>query len=477
MRAAIYARLSREDVGNVDNTDIQVAEAGDYIASREGWRHVGTFVDNNISAYSNARRPDYEALFDLIRGNNVDVIVSTEAARLNRRLRNSIGLFRMAESTALKHIATTDGGGFDLSTPEGIHNAINVAIEAEKEALRTSRRQKRKKRVQAKEGMYSGGPRPFGYEADGATIREGEAAIVREIVKRLVDGDSSRSIVHDLRRRGIKTATGREWHIDRIARLLESPRICGIRSHNGVEYPAQWPAIVPREQWEQARLAYKSRGNGNAEARRKAKRYLLTGIASCGECGTPMIGSNYHDTRRARITRRYRCPTDDGNHHQPGCGKVFRSAEPLDILVTEAVLHRLDSVDFLRIVSAQAHTEELGDLLNQYEAQKTKLKDLIEDYASGLLDRQQLGHAKSIVEEALEATRARLAQIQSGRALARLPLDGSLRDAWQDADLDFQRDVIQLLVSNVIVKSGRTQGLWRGKYRFDPNLIEIQWKA
>jgi site-specific DNA recombinase len=129
------------------------------------------------------------------------MIVSTETARLNRRLWNSIGLFRMAETTDLKHIATTDGGGFDLSTPEGIHNAINAAIEAEKEALRTSRRQKRKKRVQAKEGKYSGGPRPFGYEADGVTIRESEAAIVRETIQRLVDGDSSRSIVHDLSRR------------------------------------------------------------------------------------------------------------------------------------------------------------------------------------------------------------------------------------------------------------------------------------
>jgi len=476
MRAAIYARLSREDVGNVENTDIQVEEAEGFIA-QEGWRHVGTFVDNNLSAYSNTRRPDYERLLDFIRGNRADVIVSTEAARLNRRLWNSIGLFRMAETTDLKRIATTDGGGFDFSTPEGLHNAINAAIEAEKEALRTSTRQKRKKRVQAKEGKYSGGPRPFGYEADGVTLRESEAAIVREIIQRLIDGESSRSIVHDLRRRGIKTVTGREWHIDTIARLLESPRICGIRSHNGLEYPAQWPAIVTREQWEQARLAYKSRGNGNAEARRKARRYLLTGIAACGGCGTPMIGANYHDTRRGRVTRRYRCPTDDGNHHQPGCGKVFRVADPIDILVTEAVLYRLDSADLTKVLSAQAHTGELKELLNQYEAQKTKLNDLVEDYASGLLDRQQLGHAKSIVEDALEQTRTRLAQIQSGRALARLPLDGSLRNAWEGADLDFKRDVVRLLVRKVIVKPGRTQKIWRGKYRFDPDLIEIQWKV
>jgi hypothetical protein len=46
-----------------------VEEAEDYIAAHEGWQHLGTFVDDNISAYSNARRPNYEALLDFIRGN------------------------------------------------------------------------------------------------------------------------------------------------------------------------------------------------------------------------------------------------------------------------------------------------------------------------------------------------------------------------------------------------------------------------
>jgi hypothetical protein len=79
MRAGIYARISREDVGNIDNTDIQVNEGVAYIARQEGWQHVATFVDDNISAYSDhTRRPDYERLLDCIRGNNLDVVVCTE---------------------------------------------------------------------------------------------------------------------------------------------------------------------------------------------------------------------------------------------------------------------------------------------------------------------------------------------------------------------------------------------------------------
>jgi DNA invertase Pin-like site-specific DNA recombinase len=60
MRAAIYVRISGEDEGNVDNTDIQVDESGDFIDS-QGWECVGVYVDDNLSAYSKVRRKDTSA--------------------------------------------------------------------------------------------------------------------------------------------------------------------------------------------------------------------------------------------------------------------------------------------------------------------------------------------------------------------------------------------------------------------------------
>src|SRR5215213_3796609 len=130
LRAAIYARISREDEGNVDNTDIQVDEGQDFI-DQNGWECVGVYVDDNLSAYSGKRRPRYENLLADIQAGKIDVIVCTELSRLNRRLWLSIDLFRMAETTSLSQIATTDGGGVNLSTREGIQNAIKLAMEAE----------------------------------------------------------------------------------------------------------------------------------------------------------------------------------------------------------------------------------------------------------------------------------------------------------------------------------------------------------
>ncbi len=70
------------------------------------------------------------------------------------------------------------------------------------------------------------------------TIRESEAVILREVVRRLLDGESSRTIIMDLRRRGVKTPTGKEWHGHTLRRIISSPRMCGIRTHLGVHYKA-----------------------------------------------------------------------------------------------------------------------------------------------------------------------------------------------------------------------------------------------
>src|SRR5215216_323968 len=100
MRAAPYARISREDEGNVDNTEIQVDESQDYIDA-QGWECVGVYVDDNLSAYSGKRRPAYDRLIADIQANKIDVIVCTELTRLNRRLWHSVDLFRLAETTSL----------------------------------------------------------------------------------------------------------------------------------------------------------------------------------------------------------------------------------------------------------------------------------------------------------------------------------------------------------------------------------------
>jgi site-specific DNA recombinase len=479
MRAAPYARISKEDVGNVDNTDIQLDECLAWIAEN-GHELVGTYVDNNISAYSNARRPDYERLLRDVEANKIDIIVCTEPSRLNRNLRNSINLIALAYTTKLQHIAVTDPErqGFDLSTKSGIQNALEAAIEDEKEVTRLSGRQKRKNRVRAKEGRRNGGPRPFGYEPDGMTIRESEAVILREVVRRLLDGESSRSIIMDLRRRGVKTPTGKDWHGHTLRRIISSPRMCGIRTHLGTHYKAQWPAIISEEDWQRLQIVWRARArHGTVEPRR----YLLTGVLFCGNCDKPMVGQTWHDARRpGSAIRRYRCAKDEAYYHRSGCGKIFRIADPIDLLVSEAVLRRLDSPDFIRALGAQANDGELKAKIDERQHKEDHKRELLDDRARGILNRAEYKYAKHIVEDEIEAINRQLATMQSGRTLSRIPLDGSLRQVWQEADIDFKRDLIKLVVKKIVILPGRTQRLCKindQTFRFDPSLMQITWEV
>jgi site-specific DNA recombinase len=503
LRAVPYARISREDVGNIDNTDIQIEECTDHIDDQD-WQQVDTFVDDNVSAYSeHAHRRDYERLLASIRANQLDVIVVTELSRLNRRLWDSIGLFRLAETTDFKWIKTADGrGGFDLSTPEGRDNAINAAIEAERESRRLGERQSRKKRKQAAKGMYSGGPKAYGYEAAkrepcevpgcdkkekckhgritnkgrvGVELVESEAAIIREVAQRLIDGESSRSITADLRRRGIKTATGGDWQPTTVSHLFESPRVCGYRTHHGVLHEARWPAIISREDWDKIQLLRKARVN--AETPVVARRYLLTGVAVCGGCGTPLLGQNWH--RDATVTRKYRCPKDELYKRRGGCGSIYRQAEPLDLLVTEAVIRALSSTKLLEALSAQANDGELRALVDEERADEAQLDEFKVAWANRVkgLTLQDMLSMKAMIEDNMEARRRKMATMQSGRALARIPLGANIREVWEEADLDFRRDLIRLVVEKVVVQPGRTYQRWQGKYRFDPSLVQIHWKA
>ena len=58
-------------------------------------------------------------------------------------------------------------------------------------------------------------------------------------------GESVRSIAFDFNDRGIKPVAGGRWVGSTLRRVLMSPRIAGLREHNGeVVGKAVWPAII-----------------------------------------------------------------------------------------------------------------------------------------------------------------------------------------------------------------------------------------
>src|SRR3954447_13202828 len=279
VRAAIYPRLSKDRTGLSPNTTIQEMECQDY-AAEQGWDVFGIFPDNDISAsrYSSKPRPGYTDLLHAIRTNRVEVVLCTEMSRLYRRIDELIDLIKLAEHTRLRRIETTDGYGYDLSTGEGIHNAISAVNNAQLESRKISDRSKRKKKAMARSGLFGGGRRPFGYDYISATrtnqgqvlepgrlvLNKREAQAIKEAATRITGGSSVRSVALWLNDQGLLTTLGNRWTPFNLKRLLLSKTLLGIRTHRTLdpqtnqpvthEYPGTWPAILDEVTHERLRI-------------------------------------------------------------------------------------------------------------------------------------------------------------------------------------------------------------------------------
>lgn len=116
-------------------------------------------------------------------------------------------------------------------------------------------------------------------------------------------------------------------------------------------------------------------------------------------------------------------------------------------------------------------------LLEQYQRLQRRKRDLVDDYASGLLSRLELAQAKDTVERQIDAVQVQLAQLRSQHVLGPVSPGQSFRDAWAKGSLSWRRASLALLIDRVVIKPAPPGYLnWRG-WRFSPDCVEIVWKA
>lgn len=241
--AAIYVRISQDRSGAGLGVERQEQDCRK-LAESLGWRVAQVFCDNDTSAYSGRRRPQYEALLAAIEAGEVKGCwpgIPTDCTA-PRELETYI-------DTSERHGAVThtvQTGIWDLSTPSGRMLARQLGAVSRYESEHKGERIRRAREQQAKAGRFHGGIRPFGFESDGVTVRPVEAAEVVKMVESVVGGISLRSIVRDLNERGVLTATGKPWRSQYVRELICAPRIAGLSVHHGeIAGIAVWPALVP----------------------------------------------------------------------------------------------------------------------------------------------------------------------------------------------------------------------------------------
>src|SRR4051794_24164900 len=217
-RAVVYTRMSRDREGAGLGVDRQRHECVE-LADRLGWQIVGQHSDNDLSAYSGKPRPGYRALLDDLKQGHADAVLVWHTDRLHRRPVELEHYIDVCDSRGVI-TQTVKAGPLDLATPSGRHFARMLGSTARYEVEHAIERGKAAKLQAANAGRWKGGRRPFGYEADGVTVRESEAAEVRKGTDDLLAGMSLHAIARDWNARGVTTSTGGAWRAMDVRRVL-----------------------------------------------------------------------------------------------------------------------------------------------------------------------------------------------------------------------------------------------------------------
>src|SRR3954451_9470579 len=199
VRAAIYTRISRDAEGEGLGVQRQRDDCR-ALCARRGWAVVGEYTDNDVSAYSGRRRPEYQRLLSDVRGGLIDVVVAWAPERLHRSPRELEDFLELIESAGIG-VETIKAGAWDVATSHGRLVARMLGAVSRAESERMGERIRRAHQ-QAKDAGYWRGPIPFGMrpsDQPGAPEPEPETAgIVEKIFQRVTRGDSLSQIARDL---------------------------------------------------------------------------------------------------------------------------------------------------------------------------------------------------------------------------------------------------------------------------------------
>jgi site-specific DNA recombinase len=466
--AAKYRRISDDREGRELGIARQDADL-DALADQRGYQVVASYTDNDIGASTRSTkpRPDYDRMLADARAGRFDVILAYTSSRLTRRPIEHEGQIELAERHGVR-FEYVRSPSFDLNTADGRQVARMLAAQDAAESERISERVQRARLAQAMQGRPSGGGRrPYGFEADGVTVRPAESAEIVKAADALLSGVSLRHITLDLRERHVATVTGAQWSTRTLRDILLRPRNAGLIVHRGevlegVEAP--WQPMLSRDVWHAvtALLTDPSRRTSPGNT----PRWLGSGIYYCGHPSHPdgdrptmRVGSSVNTQHR---TPRYTCR--ETQH-------LTRSAPALDKYVGKVIAHRLARKDAADLLTPPEPGVDHAKLTRDAEALRRKLREARRLWRDDVFTDGEYRVERAELQARLTAVEERQRAASGRDPLAGIAGRADAAEVWERLGLGRQRAILDALVI-VTVLPQRLGRLPDGS-RFDPHAVRI----
>ena len=413
--AVIYARYSSHAQRDVSIE--QQIRACKKFAQRQDLDVVDIYEDRALTGTSD-RRPGFQKMIrDAERAGWSYVIVYT-LDRFARNRYDSATYKRKLKNSGVKVLSAMENISDD---PMGILMESMLEGYAEYYSAELSRKVLRGHEDNASKCLVNG-RLPLGYVRGPDSryaIEESEAEVVREIFRRVRDGESFASIIDNLNARGIPTKCGGKWNRSSFNRLLSNERYTGVYIYGKIRKPGGIPPIVPQALFDavQCILHLKPNARRDPTGRTPQKRrrengiYLLTGKLFCGHCKSPMIGiSGTSQTSTPHFY--YTCKGRRSDHDS--CHKKNIRRDTIEQFITTAMKEIMltdDAVNALADAAIEYQNRsvsnlEIESLQNQLADTNRSIKNLVAAVEAGIFS---------------AATQSRLTELESQqRDLSRL---------------------------------------------------------
>lgn len=481
MTAVIYSRISDDPRGLAAGVERQADECRALAAARS-IDVLEVIEDNDISASSGKRRPGFERVLELIEGRTIDTVIVWHTDRLYRLPRDLEPLIALADARKLRFLTVT-ASDIDLNTPSGRMVARMLAAASANEVEHKAERQRSASDQRAAKGAPTSRP-GYGFrrDRDRVVAQPHEAEVLREAARRVLAGEAMRAIAADFNSRDIPSPSAAQierqvlaakspkltptgWTGAGLRKALQRPSVAGLRVHRGeIVGDAQGDAILDRGTWDRLVALFTDPIRAPRKTGR-GPRHLLSGIAVCGSCGTSMYRTTGWEPKADSKSRHAIAPA----YACRGCHGVRRAQEPVDELVTEVVMRRLERPDAANLFS-RGDDRAATEARNEIDVVDARLANAADSFAEGDIDRQQLARITATLRTKRETLEAELRRAMPP-AVPMEAVGALARTSWAALDIDQRRALMRALVEVTILPTGA------GKRTFDPESVRIDWKT
>lgn len=453
MEAILYARVSSDPSGHGVSVSKQDAENRE-VCARMGWPIVASFCDNDASAsrYAAKGRPEFEQMRKALGPGRV--LVAREASRFHRDLAVYVQLRDLCAERGAK--LCYGGRIYDLNRGDDRFATGLDALLAEREADLIRDRNLKGAQSTIRAGRQHGRV-PYGYSmvfnndtgVNDRVLDEERAPILQEAARRVLAGESLRSIESDLIERGVWKSRGQ------LRKRLLNPTYAALRTNRGkIVREGKWPPIFTAEEFQA--ISTLLRNEQHAVSHRGiAPKHLLTGIAVCGVCGEKVIrgknGATASAKRRFEPYEIYCCP----KRH------VGRLIERVDVFVEEFLIFELSQPDVLKRMSEPQKPEEPEEAVGPSAAELEKrLEGFAIEAAAGRISPEMLGRIEAQLKaQILEAETRESARKRVLPAVLRELAGPQARDKWEALEVPDKREALR---NFAVVTIDRVRSRWGG---------------